>query len=192
MITPDPSRGFQVFGVDEVLLIYTPLASWTIEKLINSRRALDVRIQEKLFWQVLEGIEFLHSKEIMHRDIKPLNIAVVSIDTDNPQARLIDFGWATFGLESDAYSAGTVTYRAPEMCAGLDSRTTHRYTEKVDIFAFGLTMYQFFCHQPRHWDRIDHDANKKVNACNLLQIRDIISVSPTPGSLKEWIPLCIS
>ena len=131
MINPDPSRGFKAFGVDEVLLIYTPLASWTIEKLINNNKALDVRTQENMFWQVLEGIEFLHSKEIMHRDIKPLNIAVVSIDPEDPQTRLIDFGWATFGLESDEYSAGTCSYQAPEMWAGLadpDTDTTKRLT----------------------------------------------------------------
>ena len=106
---------------------------------------------------------FLHSIEVMHRDIKPLNMTVVSTNPDRSQARLIDFGLAMRGLESNQYRIGTKSYLAPEVLAGLDGRSYDAYRERVGVFAFGLSMYQFLCRQPLAWDRIDRDVNGNIN-----------------------------
>ena len=159
-----------MFEVDEVFLVYMPLAERTVQHLIDKPFALNVQTREKLFWQLLEGIEFLHSINVMHRDIKPLNMAVVSTSASRPEARLIDFGMAQIGLESNSYTSGTGSYLAPEMWAGAEGRTRDNYTEKVDIFAFGLSMYQFLCHQPCDWDRADMDANGYINKSLLTEI----------------------
>ena len=172
MIDPsveDPSRGYKAFEVDEVFLVYMPLASMTIQHLIDRELVLDVRTQEEIFWQLLEGIEFLHYRRIMHRDIKPLNLAVVSISVHRPEARLIDFGLAQHGLKSDKM-VGTSSYIAPEVWAGSEGRAYPGYTEKVDIFAFGLSMYQFFCSQPCGWNRVDKDANGNISESLLDEI----------------------
>ena len=60
------------------------------------------------------------------------------------------------------------------------------------MFALGLTMYQFCCYRSRHWNRIDHDAIENINACNLLQIRELLCRSSIPLNLKEWIILCVA
>ena len=156
-----------MFDVDEVFLVYMPLADMTIQHLIDRQLVLDVRTQEEIFWQLLEGIEFLHSIKIMHRDIKPLNLAVVS--ANRPEARLIDFGLAQHGLKSDQ-AVGTSSYIAPEVWAGDEGRTNRRYTEKADIFAFGLSMYQFFCQQPCHWRRVDKDADGNLSESLLCEM----------------------
>ena len=174
MIDPaatDPKRGYKMFGFDEVFLVYTPLANWTIQKLIEHNMLLDDETREEIFWQLLEGIEFLHSLEVMHRDIKPANMTVVSINPAHPQARLIDFGMATKGLQSCEYHVGTQNYSAPEMLAGWDNRTNEPYDERVDMFAFGISMYQFFCQRLCDWERIDMDRKKDINASNLTNIQ---------------------
>ena len=152
-----------------MFLVHMPLAERTVQSLIDQPFALNVQTREKMFWQLLEGIEFLHSSNVMHRDIKPANM-VVSKSEGRLEARLIDFGMAKIGLESDSYTAGTCSYLAPEMWAGAESRTRDKYTEKVDIFAFGLSMYQFLCHRPCDWDRADADADGVINEVLLTEI----------------------
>lgn len=195
MIDPaasDPNRGYEMFGLDEVFLVYTPLANWTVQKLINDDIALDDRTREEIFWQLLEGIEFLHSIEVMHRDIKPLNMTVASMNAAEPQARLIDFGMATRGLESRDYMVGTQSYLAPEMWAGYEGRSYDKYNDRVDIFAFGLSMYQFFCRQLCGWDRIDKDRNGGLNNSTLLSIQRRLYESRSCEELMGLISSFIS
>ena len=195
MIDPaakDPNRGYKWIGLDEVFLVYMPLATWTLEHLILQRLVLDVRTCSEIFWQLLEGIEFLHSVNVMHRDIKPLNMAVISLSTDHPEARLIDFGIAQIGLQSDQYVVGTRPYVAPEIWAGAEGRIHVKYNEKVDIFAFGLSMYRFFCLQPCAWDRVDLDADGNVTDANLWIVRSRVMESNNPRKLMRWIATFIN
>ena len=186
--TEDANRGYKTLGVDEVFLIYTPLAAWTVQKLIAERIVLDPQTREQIFWQLLEGIEFLHSIEVMHRDIKPLNLTVVSMSPNRPQARLIDFGLAQRGLESDEWMVGTRHYIAPEMWAGSENRSDEKYyDDRVDIFAFGLSMYQFFCHKDCSWDRIDRDAYGFTNPSTLWELKRKILDSDNREDLKDLI-----
>ena len=191
----DPGYGYQTFEVDEVFLVYMPLGEWTIQHLIDRPFALNVQTREKLFWQILEGIEFLHSINVMHRDIKPLNMVVVSTSASRPEARLIDFGMAQIGLESDSYMSGTCSYLAPEMWAGAESRSKDKYDEKVDIFAFGLSMYQFLCHRPCDWDRADTNADGYISksflteiGTHLLQSHNLPPLIDLVLSFIDWDP----
>lgn len=86
-------------GVDDVYLIYSPLASERLYDLISSDLSLTSRTV--LFKQCCEGLAFLHVKGLMHRDIKPANIAVVS--RNPPRAVILDLGSATW----DTYSVDT-------------------------------------------------------------------------------------
>mmetsp|Transcript_7962 Transcript_7962/g.7456 ORF Transcript_7962/g.7456 Transcript_7962/m.7456 type:complete len:115 (-) Transcript_7962:387-731(-) len=69
----------------------------------------------KIFEQILDGLEYLHSRGIAHRDIKLENILV---DKDN-NAKISDFGFACqprencTGMVSGRF--GTFTYLAPEL-----------------------------------------------------------------------------
>lgn len=194
MIDPaetDPNRGYKMFGFDEVFLIYTPLANWTVHKVIDEDISLNDKTREELFWQLLEGIEFLHSIEVMHRDIKPLNMTVVSLNPAHPEARLIDFGMATRGLESYDYMLGTRSYLAPEMWAGWENRTNDPYDERVDMFAFGLSMYQFFCQQPCGWERIDTE-NGEISSSTLEEIERRLFESRYRDGLMQLISLFIA
>jgi serine/threonine protein kinase len=77
----------------------------------------------------------------MHRDLKPENIVL----DEGFRGLICDFGlgrsgWAT-GLPTP--EAGTFAYSAPEQRKGNDP-----YTEKVDIFAFGLIVYEIIGGEP--------------------------------------------
>lgn len=89
----------------------------------------------KALYQIACGIADIHVAGYIHRDIKPENIKL----SDEGIIKILDFG-----LSSHSYNAkttnlkGTMHYIAPEL---LRSYSPVSYTNKVDIFAFGITAW---------------------------------------------------
>ena len=90
---------------------------------------------------VLSALVYLHSLNIIHRDIKPANIML----TGDYEARLIDFGLATEPTIKPVRvkgACGTPIFFAPEMIR--NSSNCRGYGVKVDIWAFGLTLWSLY------------------------------------------------
>ncbi|XP_059206790.1 death-associated protein kinase 2 [Centropristis striata] len=67
--------------------------------------------------QILEGLGFMHGKNIVHFDLKPENIMLSDRVTPHPNIKLIDFGLAHRVHQGEEYrsSSGTPQYIAPEV-----------------------------------------------------------------------------
>jgi eukaryotic-like serine/threonine-protein kinase len=88
--------------------------------------------------QVLSALSYAHGRGVVHRDIKPANVMV----TADGIAKLMDFGIAKSGVESDltrpGTSMGSLAYMSPEQVRGgtVDARS--------DIYSTGVMMYELF------------------------------------------------
>jgi tetratricopeptide (TPR) repeat protein len=91
---------------------------------------------------VCRGLEFAHSKGIIHRDIKPGNIWLGADGT----AKIGDFGLALAvdlsRLTQPGMMVGTVTYMPPEQAMGSN------VTAKADLYALGAMLYEMVTGRP--------------------------------------------
>ena len=91
---------------------------------------------------VASGMEFIHSRSIIHRDLKPSNILVGADGT----TKICDFGIARHVTSKAAAATmtgqqGSPRYMAPEIIRSERSR----YSNRVDVFSFGITLYECCC-----------------------------------------------
>lgn len=92
--------------------------------------------------QMLKGLKFLHSKFIVHRDLKVSNLLL----TNRGVLKIGDFGLARFfGVPASEMTPKVVTlwYRAPELLLGAKEQTTG-----IDIWACGCIMGELLSHKP--------------------------------------------
>lgn len=101
---------------------------------------------KKWIWHIYQGLRFLHSKGILHRDLKPGNVLLVkNPDGDGSQAKLTDFGnskivQGTYGHAQDTYGhpPGTPGYDAPEVIEKA------QYGTAADLYSYGITVWAVF------------------------------------------------
>ena len=95
--------------------------------------------------QAISALEYLHSKNVTHRDVKLANILVTNWDqiSDVLTIKLADFGLASRHTWNDTY-CGTDSYMAPEIAKEKldeDGRLIFPYTNAVDIWAMGKVLF---------------------------------------------------
>jgi len=88
----------------------------------------------KIFIQICLGINYIHSKKILHRDLKTMNIFLMK----DERVRIGDLGVAKV-LNQNSFAntfVGTPYYLSPEICE------EKPYNEKSDIWALGCILYE--------------------------------------------------
>ncbi|KAJ9614474.1 mitogen-activated protein kinase [Cladophialophora chaetospira] len=122
---------------DHFILVF-PFLRQDLENLLRSDR-LDRRQASMVFDGLFSALEHIHSMGIIHRDVKPSNILLKTMDGP---AYLIDFGIAWFPDDRDSEPAtskitdvGTTRYRAPEILFG-----DKAYDTSLDMWAAGCVV----------------------------------------------------
>ena len=95
-------------------------------------------------YQLLRALNYMHRKNVMHRDIKPQNLLV---DPTCHILKVCDFGSAKkLNVEESKNSVSYICtryYRAPELMFG--SRT---YNSSIDIWSAGCVIAELFLGEP--------------------------------------------
>eukprot|EP01006_Ploeotia_vitrea_P017931 TRINITY_DN49170_c0_g1_i1.p1 TRINITY_DN49170_c0_g1~~TRINITY_DN49170_c0_g1_i1.p1 ORF type:complete len:659 (+),score=42.58 TRINITY_DN49170_c0_g1_i1:34-2010(+) len=120
----------------EIYLATELLSGGTLWDRVLSGQVSTERIASNIFRQLLFALGNVHSKNVIHRDIKPQNVMFLEANTVTG-LRLIDFGTAVKQkkeVEIDK-QVGTVKFMAPEMA------NKKVYDEKVDMWSLGVVLY---------------------------------------------------
>ncbi len=102
---------------------------------IRGWRTGDLRNKLLIARQIANGLAYVHSKGIIHRDVKPDNVWIDSAGI----VKIIDFGVAKtdeFSITGAGFTLGTPYYMAPEQVRG------DKPTPLVDIYAFGVLLFE--------------------------------------------------
>ena len=136
---PNITKILETFEDDKyILIIMEYINGGNLFSFVKKRRKLSEKISKFLFRQIIEGIQHIHSKKIVHRDIKLENIL---IDLNN-NIKICDFGIGIM-LESEDElihdQCGTPMYMAPEII--LNSKKYGYKGYPVDIWSAGIALY---------------------------------------------------
>ena len=130
--------------------------------IVKNRRLSDEEASF-FYFQLINGLEYLHSLGIVHRDLKPENLLL----TSEHLLKIIDFGLSNYFKEGQknllSTPCGSPCYASPEMVAG------KKYNGfKIDIWSTGVILYAMLCGYLPFEDKDNDILFEKILECKLI------------------------
>ena len=133
-----------------------------------------VKWKEAIFFtlQLLNALNHAHSRGIVHRDIKPQNVMLLS----DGSIKITDFGIARFARNDSKTltdkAIGSVHYISPEQASGMDT------DERSDIYSLGVMLFEMLT------GKLPFEADSPVSVA----LKQIQSRPPRPTEINDTIP----
>ncbi|EED89639.1 hypothetical protein THAPSDRAFT_263887, partial [Thalassiosira pseudonana CCMP1335] len=134
----------------------------------------------KVAYCIADALEYLHSRHVVFRDLKPANVGFDCNDC----VKMFDFGFAT-SIAPLNMTCGTRRYMAPEVALKLG------YGHEVDVYSFGMLLWEI-CVMEKPFDSIQsvEDFHDIVVLCGK---RPPLNIDPLwTKSLKNLMVRCWS
>nr|XP_023021930.1 serine/threonine-protein kinase D3 [Leptinotarsa decemlineata]XP_023021931.1 serine/threonine-protein kinase D3 [Leptinotarsa decemlineata] len=187
---------------ERIFVVMEKLKGDMLEMILSHDKGrLTERVTKFIITQILVALKHLHSKNIVHCDLKPENV-LLSSDAEYPQVKLCDFGFARIiGEKSFRRSVvGTPAYLAPEVLRNKG------YNRSLDMWSVGVIVYvslsgtfpfnededineqiqnAAFMYPPNPWKEISSDAINLIN--NLLQVKQRKRYTVDKSLVHIWL-----
>ncbi|KAK4785613.1 hypothetical protein SAY86_002302 [Trapa natans] len=121
-----------------VVVEYCPGGALKSYLIKNRRRKIAFKVVLQLALDLARGLSYLHSKKIVHRDVKTENMLLDKTRT----LKIADFGVARIEASNPhdmTGETGTLGYMAPEVLNGSP------YNRKCDVYSFGICLWEIYC-----------------------------------------------
>lgn len=133
-------------GVDSVrgqYLVLELVNGKTLADYLDKQVTINTPLLISLVEQLASGLHHAHQQKIVHRDLKPENVMLSPQPDGRFIVKILDFGIAKLtepgpeAITRSGWSLGTAAYMAPEQARG-----GRDLDERVDVFAFGVVVYE--------------------------------------------------
>ena len=127
------------FGQDErfgLFMVMELLEGQTVHRKLRHAGKLPPKVACDLRWQVADAVRFIHSRAVLHGDIKTDNMFLVKTTTQRRLVKLLDFGLARPDVGRTEHGGGTPEYLAPERQDGAP------VSQATDIYALGIVFFE--------------------------------------------------
>ena len=146
----------------------------TLDQLLLEKGRLELNAASKFVLEVAQGLEHSHSRQVLHRDVKPANVFL----TAEGNAKLGDFGTGIYLTDNKRLEeqVGTAFYMAPEVFEGKPA------TVQSDVYSLGVLAYEVIAGKrpfvgntyeelmlqhltslPRNLSNVRQDVSKELN-----------------------------
>lgn len=139
-------------------LVFDYVAATNLKQIMSTLSLEDIKIY---MYQVFLALDFCHSRGIMHRDIKPMNIIV---DTATKQLKVIDWGLSEFYHPDKELNTRVSSrpYKSPELLLGYQ-----QYDFSMDIWSAGC-MFAAMIFRKEHFFLGKDNADQLVKIVSVL------------------------
>ncbi|MBY0359852.1 MAG: protein kinase [Candidatus Obscuribacterales bacterium] len=124
-------------------LVMELIEGQTLEEWLLQGKSFNFEQIRSIILQLISGLEYAHSKGLVHRDLKPGNIMMLPVEDDEFKLKILDFGIAKILDQVQSQQAtqtglmlGSPAYMSPEQCSG--SGADHR----ADIYSLTSILYE--------------------------------------------------
>ena len=151
------------------LMIVMELAECSLDKCIyNKSFDLPIPARYNVLLGIVAGLDYIHGKGVLHRDIKSFNVLVkIRGNFDPANFKLTDFGLAhdTGGNVSSSLLSrggggrGTQAWIAPEA----DSDVSYRFTRAADIYSLAILFYELLTRHLPYEGKTDRELGRMLD-----------------------------
>jgi serine/threonine-protein kinase len=127
------------FGQDDnygLFMVMELLEGQTVHARLRHSGGFTAKVACDVMWQVSDAARFIHSRQILHGDIKTENIFLVRTPAQRRLIKLLDFGLSRADLGHTEGVDGTPEYLAPERIDGAPA------SQASDVYAMGIVFFE--------------------------------------------------